>query len=273
MPQGLGLGLDTAPPKLRTFLDRLTEDIAASLGDDLVAVILHGSLATKSFYPPKSDIDILVIAEDLSELQSHALYRLFERHHAARPYVGGLEASAIRRADARAPVHPVPFLVHFSEATTGPIPHPDGRLPTDPDLAAHLTVARRRGVSLLGSPPAAIIGKVPRADYLAAVHTDIEWILEGENILTTPVYGVLNLCRWAMMEASSEPIVPSKEEAALWALAHLPEPHRAIVGRALAAYRASERPADAAARRIAGGPWDRDALLGLCDALRATLDP
>lgn len=143
-----GLRLDTAPGELRAFVDGIARDTQTLLGNRLAAVILHGSLAMGSFYPPKSDIDLLILVHDLPEAAGPILYDLLARHHAARPYAGGLEASVILVADARAPYHPVPYLVHFSETTTGFRSWQDGALPMDEDLVAHLTVARHRGVSL-----------------------------------------------------------------------------------------------------------------------------
>lgn len=155
-----GVCLNTADQEFRVFIEAVVDDLRSEVGDSLSAVILHGSLAMGSFHAPKSDIDLLVLVRDLSSSQAGGLYNLFERHHARRPYVGGLEASVIRAGDAKSPRHPLPYLVHFSETTTGWQPWQGEELPVDEDLIAHLTVAKHRGLSLYGPDPADIIGEL-----------------------------------------------------------------------------------------------------------------
>jgi streptomycin 3"-adenylyltransferase len=269
----VSLQIPGAPPEIAGFLDGLVQETSRRLGPDLAGVVLHGSLAMRSYYPPKSDLDLLIIVSDLAEEGRESLYRLLAEHHARRPYEAGLEVSAIRAADAHAPRHRLPYLVHFSESTTGVQAFDGGALPTDPDLVAHLMVGRTRGVSLYGPPPAELIGVVRWADYVAAVAHDIDELLAGEAILAAPRYAVLNLCRWAMMGAADRPLVPSKEEAALWALEHAPVRHRALIAQALAAYRSAEPVTLGEALRLAGGPWDRQALLGFRDWARGLGPP
>lgn len=255
---------------LRSYLDEVVAALRGALADRLSAIILHGSLAMGSFRMPKSDVDLLVLVEDLTVDEAGLLHAVFERLHRRRPYVGGLEVSVIRADDARSPRHPLPYLVHFSETTTAPQSWSGGRPPTDEDLIAHLTVAKYRGVGLHGPPPSEAIGDLSWADYLASVWGDIAWILEGENILASPYYGILNLCRWAMMAEAADHIVPGKEEAGEWALTHLPGEHGALVAQALAAYRASDWPRTQRERQLSGGPWHREPLIAFRDYMQST---
>jgi streptomycin 3"-adenylyltransferase len=265
-----GASLNTAEEKLRAYIASVVDELRSELGNRLSAVILHGSLAMGTFHAPKSDVDLLVVVQDLSADQARWLYSFFERHHSGRPYIGGLEVSVIRTADARSPEHPLPYLVHFSETTTGWQPWHDGKLPTDEDLIAHLTVAKHRGRSLYGPAPEDIIGELSWTDYLTSIRGDIDWILEDENILKSPYYGVLNLCRWAMMKDAADPIVPGKEEAGVWAMSHLPEKLREIVAQALAAYRAPDWPQTIRERQLSGGPWSSGLLIEFRNYMRAT---
>lgn len=262
-----GHALETAPPELRSFLDRLIEDLRAHLGPKLAGVVLHGSLAMGCYYPPKSDTDLLIIVSAMNESAAADLYRLLQRHHGLRPYAAGLEVSAVLASDAARPTHPSPYLVHFSSGTRGPQAWRGGALPVDPDLCAHLTIARARGASLVGPPAPDLIGPVRREDYLAAVGSDIKEILAEGGLIRSPTYAVLNLCRWAMMRATKDPLTPSKEEAGLWAMEHVPPPHREVVAQALSAYRSAEA-VDAQDLALASGPWDE----GRLKALRAWFD-
>jgi predicted nucleotidyltransferase len=98
-----GASLDTTDETLRAYVMGLVDELRSELRDGLSAVILHGSLATGTFHAPKSDVDLLVLVEDLTADQASRLYSLFERHHSRRLYAGGLEVSVIRAADAISP--------------------------------------------------------------------------------------------------------------------------------------------------------------------------
>jgi streptomycin 3"-adenylyltransferase len=238
----------------------MVAELEALLHERLVAVMLHGSLAMGCYYPPKSDLDVLVVVSDLpDERERKATYDLLARHDATRPYTAGLEVSVIRARDAAHPVHPLPYLAHYGSGTTCLQALVDGSAPLDADLAAHLMVTKQRGLSLYGPSPAELIGPIDWSDYLAAVRYDIDELLSGDAITKSPRYAVLNLCRWLMMDGGRERLVPSKEEAALWAIARLPGQQRAVVELALEAYR-SAAPVPEHELLLAGGPWDEAAL-------------
>src|SRR5690606_19751324 len=114
-----GTSFDTADEALKAHIAGVVKELESELGNGLSAVILHGSLAMGTFHAPKSDIDLLVLVDDISADQARRLYELFERHHSRRPYAGGLEVSVLRASDARSPEHPLPNLARFSETTTG----------------------------------------------------------------------------------------------------------------------------------------------------------
>lgn len=263
-----GLSLGAVDDRLERFLTNVVDSLKSELEENLLAVLLHGSLAMGSFYPPKSDVDLLVIVQSLTAEQACQLYNLLDRHHACRPYAGALEVSVVRIEDTRLPKHPLPYLVHFSETTVGWRPWQSGKLPTDEDLIAHLTVAKYRGRSLYGLTPDVAIGELQWADYLASVCGDIDWILEGENILDSPFYCVLNLCRWAMITETADRIVPGKEEAGIWAMKRMSGEQRDVIAQALAAYRSGNWPSTIEERKLSGGPWHETSLLKFRDHMR-----
>ena len=236
---------------------------------DLHAIYLHGSLAMGSFYPPKSDIDLLIVVEtplDLSTQQKlhQKLMALTDR----RPMTGFLELSIVLMNAVKNPKHPIPFELHYGEEFPARIR--EGNFDytkakgNDPDLAAHLTVARERGVALFGPVPKDIIGKVAWADYLNAVLDDLCWIVDKENILESPFYSILNSCRVLQMLKEGEGTVATKEEGALWALKNLPNQFHSLIRAALECYR-SDMFVDAKNRRTGGLKWDRKELLTFRD--------
>ncbi|MDH4278258.1 MAG: DUF4111 domain-containing protein [Acidimicrobiia bacterium] len=254
-------------------IEEWTNRIVERLGhlDDVVGVYLHGSLAMGGFYRPKSDLDVLVVtdcvmADDARSSLAADMLSLFDQ----RPIVGGPELSVMLRDAAETFRHPAPFEFHFGEEWADDVRRGgSGPRGTDPDLAAHCTVARSRGLALAGPAPNELFGEVPRWAYLDAVLNDLRWILDG-GIVESPFYGVLNICRCALVLNDDPGTPPSKEEGALWALEHLPDEHGGVIGDALDCYRSAALiPADR--RRHHGHRWDERALLDLADWARNIL--
>jgi streptomycin 3"-adenylyltransferase len=131
-------------------------------------------------------------------------------------------------------------------STTGWLAWPSGQQGSDPDLAAHLMLARERGLALAGPPPAEALPEVPPADYLASIVADSEAALTQP--LANPVATVLNLCRVAWYLRAK--VLSSKEEAGVWAQEAVRAAHKQLVDQALAAYRGGPEPA----------AWDADGI-------------
>ncbi|HSM64806.1 MAG TPA: aminoglycoside adenylyltransferase domain-containing protein [Ilumatobacteraceae bacterium] len=211
------------------------------LGDQLAAVVLHGSLVFGDWRRPVSDIDLLVLTHDPVPVDhrpavARAVLDLSDR----RPVPGPLELSVLSAAAAAAPRHPVRYEVHASEMHREAIlagrPGPTlGGL--DADLCAHLAVARAHGVSLVGPPPTDLIGEVTHGDLLDSVQADLDEVLSTGLFEPRPVYGVLSACRALATILGRPGTLLSKEQAGAWGLERLPAAHRPLVEWALAARR------------------------------------
>ena len=207
------------------------------LGDALVGVYAHGSMAFGCFEPETSDMDFLVVVEtEPTDAQKIRLLETLQQLEAFAP-VKGFEMSVVLAADCAAPVHPIPFCLHYSNAHRSAcqqdmaayIARMKG---TDPDLAAHFTVTRAVGKAVWGKPVAEIFGEVPRHAYLDSIRADMADALA--DVQTNPVYVILNLCR--VLAAIREGAVLSKAQGGAWGLANLPEEHHAVIRAALEAY-------------------------------------
>ncbi|MFI7701077.1 aminoglycoside adenylyltransferase domain-containing protein [Nonomuraea sp. NPDC049480] len=240
--------------------DHVTGTLDAA-GVPLLGAYLHGSLAMGCYHRAKSDLDLLLVTPGpLTGAQRASAARALALRSAGRPVLGDLEVSVLTREQAAAHEHPRPYEVHYSSAWTedilaGRVDHDAPR--ADPDLAAHITVVRERGVTLLGPPAGSVFAPVPRDDYLAAITDDLAWAVE--RLPQSPYYGVLNACRVLAVLDGGPATVPSKEEGAAWALGELPHALRPIVRQALSCYR-SARPVSAQDRETDGHAWDEDAL-------------
>ena len=254
------------------FVERVVVALRDHLGRELLGVYLHGSLALGSYYAPKSDIDLLlVVRAALDPAARERLSRLFLTLSVDRPTLGDVEVSTITEQAARHFEHPMPFEMHYSVSwneriRSGDIDYSAER--KDPDLTAHVTSVRESGIALYGPAPTEVFAPVPEEAFLESILDDLEWIVEGRNILESPFYGVLNGCRVLLVLADRTRLVPSKEEAALWALENVPKIHRGVVRDALDAYRSAD-PVSEAQRQTAGRDWDEEALLSFRDFLVA----
>lgn len=262
-------------PPIRDFIIRSVELLKTEIGTNLRAIYLHGSLAMGSFYPPKSDVDLLVVIENPLDIATQkSLHQKCVVLSETRPMTGFLELSIVLADLAKAVKHPIAYELHYSEAfheqiKNGTFDYSKAK-GNDSDLAAHFSVARARGISLFGPAPDQLLGAVSWRDYMDAVMDDLRWILDDEHILESPFYSILNVCRVLQMLKEGEGTVSSKEEGALWALQHLPIALHPMISKALECYR-SPQSVDTQNRRTGGWVWDKEALLAFRDYVRQAI--
>ena len=208
------------------------------LADALTGVYLHGSLAMGCFNPVTSDVDLIVVAgRAMSRAQKlHMMERLIGLN--GRAPAKGIEMSVVLRSFCDPFVYPTPFELHFSPMQG-----------VDPDLAAHFTVIRQRGVTLYGAPAPDVFGPVDAAYYADSIWLDVQ--NAQEDVCKNPIYTVLNLCR--VLAFLQERLYLSKREGGEWGLRRLHAPHDALVAQALRCYRSGQamRPDEALARSFA----------------------
>jgi streptomycin 3"-adenylyltransferase len=219
--------------------------LSNALGEDLVAVYLHGSAVLGGFRWHQSDLDILALSRgELSDQQlrrvAHAL--------ASSPYpANGLELSLMTASEAVAPELPAPrFQVHVTTAgATSADKVVDGRTRAgDTDLVLHLAVCRARGLAVVGPPPLVTLAAIPAETVLSVMRDEIAWA----RTHASAEYLVLTSARvWLFAETGR---ITSKIEAGEWAAERYVEP--SVIDAALARQRgASAEIAMGAAERLA----------------------
>ena len=231
-----------APRAVQIQLDQITHFLYEVIGQNLVGVYLHGSLAMGCFNVARSDIDLLAITyHPLTASTARTLFAaLLEGSNQPRP----IEISILHYAQINPWRYPTPFDLHFSEMhrarVTEALAASEAKLPAgglDHDLAAHFTVLRARGVCLYGEVIASLSIDVPWADYLDSLRLDLVWAQQPvavDAVAVDAVNAVLNACRiWAAVEAR---VVLSKAEGARWASSRLPATWRVLVESAASCY-------------------------------------
>jgi streptomycin 3"-adenylyltransferase len=239
-------GWPDCPAPVRTQVAGLVEHMSDLMGAALAGVYLHGSLAYGCFNLASSDLDLVVLASRplLRDTKLGLAQACLRRSQQPAP----IELSVLAPTDLAPWQYPPPFQFHFSEpwrerltadtASTAWLSWPSGPQGRDPDLAAHVTLTRVRGIALTGTPPAEVFPEVPAADYLASITADSEAALTQP--LLNPVATVLNLCRVAWYLRAQ--VLSSKEEAGVWAQDAVRAAHKDLVSQALAVYRGSTEP-------------------------------
>lgn len=137
--------------------------------------------------------------------------------------------------------YPTPYELHFSnQSPEPPTLTPPTSTETDPDLAAHFTITRERGVCLWGRPISAVFGAVPAAAYLDSIVSDnrgsMRNIAAGPDHGTckVPTYAVLNACR--VLAYWRHGAITSKAEGGDWGLRELPDTYQPVLEQAAKEY-------------------------------------
>jgi predicted nucleotidyltransferase len=224
----------------RLAVQRQAQDLgrrlSEALGGMLVGVYVHGSVALDTFRSGLSDLDVIAVARRRTNVAEKRL--LVEILAEADENPAELEFHFLAEPDLDPWRHPAPFDFHYSDnwrgALRSDLEHTLTRQgDTDPDLAAHLTVVRARGIPVQGPPPTDVFPVIPWNDYVDALLRDLKWV--GERGTTSPVYCVLSPARvWATL-ATRE--IHSKDSGGAWAVDRLPANLRPVLAGALARYR------------------------------------
>jgi hypothetical protein len=227
-------------------VERLRDGAGEALGDQLLALYLHGSLALGDFYPPASDIDFHAATAGVPA--AAAVERLAALHGAFKAE-GGWPArlegvyfpvAALRRHGLSAA--PVPTV--GVDWDLGP-----GR--PGPTWVLDRWVTREHGVVVAGPDPRELIDPIGPADLRGAVLASMlgDWagrLEEGADVgwlrpRNYQAFAVLTMCR-GLHVLDRGTVVP-KPAAAAWAVGRLSPPWPAQVERAMA-WRADERADD-----------------------------
>jgi streptomycin 3"-adenylyltransferase len=193
---------------LEAYLEQVVLQLRAILGDDVVAIYLHGSAAMGAFVPTRSDVDILVVTS--GRIAPDAKAALADTLSALPCPAVGLELSVVTSESARTPSDAPAFELHLNTQGNRVVDGEGG--PGDPDLVAHFAMARARGVTILGAPPTDVIASIDRSRLLRTLADDLAWAVEQGM----SGYAVLNACR--ALRFARDGVLCSKPEGGEWAI-------------------------------------------------------
>ena len=207
------------------------------LGENLVGIYIHGSIAFGCFHWDRSDIDFIVVVDKPVplDIKLRLFQVLVDLRTQAPPK--GFEMSVVLRKHCRDFIYPTPYELHFSnDCVVDFLDKPNlvcnDDYKVDYDLAAHFTVIANMGVVLCGEPINDVFGAVPKGDYLDSIHRDI--VNAVNDVVHAPVYVILNLCR--VYAYVKDRLVLSKEAGGRWGLENLPQQYHGLVASMLENY-------------------------------------
>jgi len=231
------------------------------LGDAVIGAYLHGS-AVLGGLRPTSDIDVLVVIDRPTGIEERrAITDRLLGISGRRAYRGPgrpVELTVVVASDVRPWRYPPRVELQYGEwlrddYEAGQTPEPG----PSPDLAPLVSMALAGAAAgqppLFGPPPDEAFDPVPRADLRRAIVAGVPGLLADLETDTRNV--LLTLARiWATLATGD---LQSKDAAAAWASARLPDAHRPVLDRARSMY-------------LEG--WDEDDWGELKPAVRASAD-
>jgi len=203
------------------------------LHENLVGIYVHGSIAFGCFDWSKSDIDFIVVVNNLTSLPvKRQLLQVLEDLSGKAP-PKGFEMSVVQKKFCGNFIYPTPYELHFSNGY--PVgAHTLGRSlcknqQTDHDLAAHFTIIKHVGIVLCGAPVSEVFGHVSKEYYLDSICRDVE--NAAQDVAKYPAYIVLNLCR--VYAYIRDGLILSKDSGGRWGLENLPQMYHEVIADAL----------------------------------------
>jgi hypothetical protein len=206
-------------PEVALFGHQVAEDLARTLGTDLVGVYFVGSVVLGGYVPGESDIDIAAVSNaGLTDAERQSVAAVVVEASTVCP-ARGVEFTLYRREVASSLPDSADFEVN---ANGGP------RMPTAVHLDASSepgfwyvldrAIAHRSGLAICGPPPRETFADVPRSILLKAMQESMAWHRVHEK---ATLYSVLNACRAWRFAAMD--VLGSKLEGATWARARWPD--------------------------------------------------
>ncbi len=227
-------------PAASAQLQTVCECLHTLLGEEIVGIYLHGSLAMGCFHPHHSDLDLLVVTRHRMSVdrKQQVMALLLRLSNAPFP----IEISFLVFSEIHPFEHPLPFDLHYSEMwreqtsrelAEGTRQRWNEESRRDPDLTAHVMITRHRGLTLSGKPIPEVFPLVPDEAYALSILGDYHDARASRK--EHLVYFVLNACRvHAFLENGK---ILSKEEGGRYGLTVIPGQFHPLIRQALASYR------------------------------------
>ncbi|MDY2590854.1 MAG: DUF4111 domain-containing protein [Agathobacter sp.] len=222
-------GYKDLPLEILNQINNVVDIWKRYLGDDLIGVYLHGSIALNAFHPDSGDIDILVVVRDSLEVVTKLEIAgdIIEIDRSPRP----LEMSAVKQIDAKNWKTPGNCVFHYSDFWTEKylerFRNPDTEVYVadhefpDADVTGYIKLLKQCGIVLYGEEIQEVFADVSDEDFWSAISADIEDYDFHDYDARYLTSNVLILGR--ILSFKKEKRILSKYEGGLWMINNVPE--------------------------------------------------
>jgi len=227
---------ETCSKVIQSEVKTVQTELQRLLGEKLLGVYLHGSLALGGFQPTRSDIDMVVVTEQGLDLETKRTVMTLLLRLSRMPCpldVRFLVESALFPFQ-----QPLPCDLHYSEAQREQYSQElrndawkpwNEEIQYDPVLPIVLAVLQQQGFCLYGKPIVEAFPVVPEAVVREA------FVKQVQEALNHPLHDliscVLNACR--VLAYLQNGVIISKDAGGTWGLVHLPEQYHPLIQQAL----------------------------------------
>ena len=223
------IGFRDLPNEILNQINKVVNIWKKHLGDELIGVYLHGSIALDAFNPDSGDIDILVVVKDSIDIPV--------KLEIARDIIGldrkpcPLEMSAVKLSDARNWKTPGNCVFHYSEFWTEKyverFSNPDADVYVvdhefpDADVTSYIKLLKQCGIVLYGREIQKVFADISDEDFWVAISADIDDYDFHDYDARYFSSNVLILGR--ILSFKKERRILSKYDGGIWMIDHVPE--------------------------------------------------
>ena len=223
------IGFRDLPNEILNQINKVVNIWKKHLGDELIGVYLHGSIALDAFNPNSGDIDILVVVKDSIDIRVklEIARDIIEIDRKPCP----LEMSAVKLSDARNWKTPGNCVFHYSDFWTEKymerFSNPDADVYVvdhefpDADVTSYIKLLKQCGIVLYGREIQEVFADVSDEDFWAAISADIDDYDFHDYDARYFASNVLILGR--ILSFKIERRILSKYDGGIWMIDHVPE--------------------------------------------------
>ena len=222
-------GYKDLPLEILNQINRVVDIWKRHLGDDLIGVYLHGSIALNAFYPDSGDIDLLVVVKDSMGISTklEIAKDIIEIDRKPCP----LEMSAVKQTNAINWKTPGNCVFHYSDFWTekyqkrfenpaAEVYVADHEFP-DADVTSYIKLLKQCGIVLYGREIEEVFADVSDEDFWLAISDDVD---EYDFHAYDARYFASNvLILGRILSFKKEKRILSKYEGGLWMIKNVPE--------------------------------------------------
>lgn len=228
-------------------IKHLTDIWLECIGESVIGIYIHGSMALNCFVEGASDIDLLIICDRRINREERLLISKKIIEIDCKP--SHLEMSAIWINDLIPWKYPTPCQFHYSDTWTEHYKKLlDGEIKEsfivdedfcDADIACHAKLTNQSGICVYGRPIKDVFPAIPEKDFWNSISCEIT---EYDFHAYDPRYFASNiLILGRILSYKAEKRILSKYEGAIWTLNYVPKKLRYLIENAIKEWYSGEK--------------------------------